>query len=49
MRIPFSSERRRSHAGALFDIENTVNRWVKTEHKRYRENFLMKPIKILGT
>ena len=38
MRIPFSSVRRRSHAGALFDIENTVNRWVKTEHKRYRES-----------
>jgi len=37
MRIPFSAVRRRSHAGALFDIENTVNRWVKTEHKRYRE------------
>ena len=38
MRIPFSAVRRRSHAGALFDIENTVNRWVKTEHKRYRES-----------
>ncbi len=38
MRIPFSSVRRRSHAGALFDIENTVNRWIKTEHKRYRES-----------
>ena len=37
LRIPFSSVRRRSHAGALFDIENTVNRWVKTEHLRYRE------------
>ena len=37
MRIPFSSVRRRSHAGALFDVENTVNRWIKTEHKRYRE------------
>lgn len=37
LRIPFSSVRRRSHAGALFDIENTVNRWVKTEHRRYRE------------
>ncbi len=37
MRIPFSSVRRRSHAGALFDIENTVNRWIKTEHKRHRE------------
>ncbi|WP_320664173.1 carboxysome shell carbonic anhydrase [Prochlorococcus sp. MIT 1223] len=38
MRIPFSSVRRRSHAGALFDIERTVNRWIKTEHKRFREN-----------
>jgi carboxysome shell carbonic anhydrase len=37
LRIPFSSVRRRSHAGALFDVENTVNRWVKTEHLRYRE------------
>ena len=37
MRIPFSSVRRRSHAGALFDIEKTVNRWLKTEHKRFRE------------
>ena len=37
LRIPFSSVRRRSHAGALFDVENTVNRWIKTEHRRYRE------------
>ncbi len=37
LRIPFSSVRRRSHAGALFDIENTVNRWIKTEHGRFRE------------
>jgi len=37
LRIPFSSVRRRSHAGALFDIEKTVNRWIKTEHSRYRE------------
>ncbi len=39
LRIPFSAVRRRSHAGALFDVENTVNRWIKTEHRRYRENF----------
>ena len=32
LRIPFSAVRRRSHAGAMFDVENTVNRWVKTEH-----------------
>ncbi len=37
LRIPFSAVRRRSHAGALFDIERTVNRWVKTEHRRFRE------------
>ena len=37
LRIPFSAVRRRSHAGALFDIERNVNRWIKTEHKRFRE------------
>ncbi len=37
LRIPFSTVRRRSHAGALFDVEQTVNRWIKTEHYRYRE------------
>ena len=37
LRVPFSSVRRRSHAGAMFDVENTVDRWVKTEHRRYRE------------
>ena len=37
LRVPFSSVRRRPHAGALFNVENTVNRWVKTEHRRYRE------------
>jgi len=38
LRLPFSAVRRRPHAGALFDVENTVNRWVKTEHRRYRES-----------
>tara|TARA_Y100001968_G_scaffold299286_1_gene309804 strand:+ start:3108 stop:4634 length:1527 start_codon:yes stop_codon:yes gene_type:complete len=38
LRIPFSVVRRRSHAGALFDIEKTVNRWIKTEHNRLRES-----------
>ena len=37
LRLPFSAVRRRPHAGALFDVENTVDRWVKTEHRRYRE------------
>ena len=33
LRLPYSSVRRRSHAGAMFDVENTVDRWVKTEHR----------------
>ena len=37
LRLPFSVVRRRPHAGALFDVENTVDRWLKTEHRRYRE------------
>jgi carboxysome shell carbonic anhydrase len=37
LRVPYASVRRRPHAGALFDVENTVDRWVKTEHRRYRE------------
>lgn len=37
LRLPFSAVRRRPNAGALFDVENTVDRWVKTEHRRYRE------------
>ena len=43
LRIPFSSVRRRAHAGAMFDVENTVNRWVKTEHRRYRESLPNQP------
>ena len=43
LRIPFSAVRRRSHAGAMFDVENTVNRWVKTEHRRYRESLPNEP------
>lgn len=38
LRIPFSCVRRRPHAGAMFDVENTVDRWVKTEHLRFRES-----------
>ena len=37
LRVPFNSIRRRPYAGALFDVESTVNRWVRTEHGRYRE------------
>jgi len=37
LRLPFSSVRRRPYAGALFDVERTVDRWIKTEHRRHRE------------
>ncbi len=50
LRLPFSAVRRRSHAGALFDVEQTVNRWIKTEHRRYREgkpNFSTEPTRYL--
>jgi carboxysome shell carbonic anhydrase len=50
LRIPFSCVRRRPHAGAMFDVENTVDRWVKTEHLRYREarpNSALEPTRYL--
>lgn len=37
LRLPFSSVRRRPYAGAMFDVERTVTRWIKTEHRRHRE------------
>jgi len=37
LRLPHGSVRRRSHAGALFDIEDTVRKWVEVEMHRYRE------------
>ena len=37
LRLPFGSVRRRPYAGAMFDVERTVTRWIKTEHRRHRE------------
>jgi len=37
LRLPYGSVRRKSYAGALFDIENSVEKWVETELRRYRE------------
>ncbi|SEQ28241.1 carboxysome shell carbonic anhydrase [Ectothiorhodospira magna] len=36
LRLPFGAVRRRSFAGALFDVEDTVSKWVEVEHARYR-------------
>lgn len=37
LRLPYRSVRRRSYAGALFDIEDSLDKWVETELKRFRE------------
>jgi carboxysome shell carbonic anhydrase len=37
LRLPYGAVRRKSYAGALFDIENTVEKWVETELMRFRE------------
>jgi carboxysome shell carbonic anhydrase len=37
LRLPFGSVKRRSYAGALFDVEDTVARWVEVELNRFRE------------
>ena len=37
LRLPYRSVRRRSYAGALFDIEDSMEKWVETELLRFRE------------
>lgn len=37
LRLPYGRVRRKSYAGSLFDIENTVEKWVETELSRFRE------------
>ncbi len=37
LRLPYRSVRRRSYAGALFDIEDSMDKWVETELLRFRE------------
>jgi carboxysome shell carbonic anhydrase len=37
LRLPYRAVRRKSYAGALFDIENSLEKWVETEMLRYRE------------
>jgi carboxysome shell carbonic anhydrase len=37
LRLPYGAVRRKSYAGSLFDIENTVEKWVETELIRFRE------------
>lgn len=37
MRFPYRAVRRKSYAGAMFDIEDSLAKWTKTEFVRYRE------------
>jgi len=37
MRLPYTLARRKSHAGAMFDVSESVRNWVFTEHTRFRE------------
>lgn len=37
LRLPYGLVRRKAHAGALFDVSESVRNWVFVEHRRYRE------------
>ena len=37
LRLPHGSVRRKSYAGALFDIEDSLQKWVEVEMLRFRE------------
>jgi len=37
LRLPHRKVRRKSYAGAMFDIDDSIEKWIKTEMLRYRE------------
>ena len=37
LRLPYRAVRRKSYAGALFDIEDSLSKWIETEMTRFRE------------
>jgi carboxysome shell carbonic anhydrase len=37
LRLPYKAVRRKSYAGAMFDVEDSVQKWVETEMLRYSE------------
>lgn len=37
LRLPYALVRRKAHAGALFDVSESVRNWVFIEHSRFRE------------
>lgn len=38
LRLPKSQVRRRAHAGAMFDVEDSLEKWIEVEHSRHRES-----------
>lgn len=38
LRLPHKGVRRKSYAGAMFDVEDSLQKWVETELGRHREN-----------
>ncbi len=52
LRLPYKAVRRRSYAGAMFDIDDSLEKWVKTELVRFREgkpNMADEPTRYLKT
>jgi carboxysome shell carbonic anhydrase len=37
LRLPYRAVRRKSYAGAMFDIEDSLEKWTETEFLRFRE------------
>lgn len=37
LRLPYSAVRRKSYAGAMFDVEDSLQKWIETEMLRHRE------------
>ncbi len=37
LRLPYKAVRRKSYAGAMFDVDDSIQKWVETEMLRYRE------------
>lgn len=38
LRLPEATVRRRAHAGAMFEVEDSLEKWVEVEHSRYRQS-----------
>jgi len=38
LRLPYKGVRRKSYAGAMFDVEDSLQKWVEVEHRRLSES-----------